>query len=229
MTIRCEQAGESLRVEVKDTGAGIDASDQERLFQAFSQLDSGLDHAGTGLGLSIAKTIVERMGGRIGVTSTVNQGSLFWFEVPLEVAPPDTGEEGAALEPSPPHTAGARILLVEDNPINRRVLSLLLCKLGYAVDSVGDGLGAVEASQLDYDVILMDCRLPDIDGREATRRVRARGCRSRIVALTANASRQDRAHCLEAGMDDYLSKPVSAQRLERVLRRWTAGSGAATS
>ena len=238
---------EQLRFEVEDTGIGISPANQARLFQPFSQLDSSTTrrHGGTGLGLAISKRIVELMGGRLGVTSVPGQGSSFWFELDLAVAEPPVAEAVAArttadAELFAPASVSAtpsrprRILVAEDHDINRRLAHFMLESLGYRADFAGNGLEAVAAwEQFGYDVVFMDCQIPEMDGFEATREIRRRETarstpsakRVRIVALTANAVKGDRERCLAAGMDGYISKPYTAQQLGAVLNPHPAPSG----
>jgi PAS domain S-box-containing protein len=231
-----------LRFEVADTGIGISAEQTTRLFQPFTQADSGASRrrGGTGLGLAISKRIVELMGGSIGVESVPGQGSTFWFELALEVAPaPAAGPE----EVDPAEPAGAegvapgrplRLLVAEDHEPNRRLAKYMLESLGCAAEFAGNGLEAVEMwERSDPDLIIMDCQMPGMDGFEATREIRRREAarpvgaskRVRIIALTANAVKGDRERCLAAGMDGYLSKPYTAQQLGAVLNQRPARPG----
>ena len=234
-----------LRFEVADTGIGISAEDAARLFEPFTQADSGASRrrGGTGLGLAISKRIVELMGGRMGVESVPGQGSLFWFELDLEVpqslpaSPPSAltiESESERRLPSAATRGGLapvrplRILVAEDHEPNRRLAMFMLESLGYSADFAGNGLEAVEAwERADHDIIIMDCQMPGMDGFAATREIRRReaarpaseATRVRIVALTANAVKGDRELCLAAGMDGYLSKPYTAQQLREVLEQ----------
>jgi CheY-like chemotaxis protein len=222
-------------VSVQDTGIGIPPEKLGRLFQRFSQADASTTrkYGGTGLGLAISKRLVELMGGTIGVESTVGQGSRFWFSVPLRPtqsrAPTGTDatapQDRMAAPPTPTgHALQVRVLLAEDNIVNQRVATRMLEKLGYRVDVAANGLEAVEAvKRAPYDLILMDCQMPEMDGYEATaaiRRAERPGCRIPIVAMTAAAMPGDREQCLAAGMDDYLAKPVTSQVLAATLDVW---------
>jgi CheY-like chemotaxis protein/anti-sigma regulatory factor (Ser/Thr protein kinase) len=228
-----------LRFEVEDTGIGIKEEDQARLFQPFTQADSSSSRrrGGTGLGLAISKRIVELMGGRIGVESEPGRGSLFWFELLLPVA--TAGSKAASARddqhgvelfaPAPSTVVGAkplRILVAEDHDTNRRLAQFMLEGLGQRADFAGNGLEAVEAwERFDYNIILMDCQMPEMDGFEAAQEIRRREAarvkisdqRVCIIALTANALKGDRERCLAAGMDGYLSKPYTMQQLRDVL------------
>lgn len=224
----------TVRFEVVDTGVGIDPAAQQRLFQPFEQADASTTrrHGGTGLGLSICRRIVELMDGEMGVNSTPGEGSIFWFTLsfaaPLEATQGVIGRRaGEPLAPGLAHTGtvAPTALLVEDNPANQLVGTKLLERLGYDVDVAGDGYEAVSAfASRHYDVVLMDCQMPGMDGYDASRRIRsdeAPDQRTPIVALTAGASNGDRQRCLAAGMDDYITKPVRPETLAAVLRRWT--------
>ena len=227
-----------LRVEVQDTGIGISAEDAARLFQPFTQADSSASRlrGGTGLGLAISKRIIDLMGGCMGLESTPGQGSMFWFELSLEPASaaelevaPAACPARAAL-PIPP----LRILVAEDHEPNQRLIRYMLESLGQQAEFVANGRAAIEAWECStYDVIIMDCQMPLMDGFEATREIRQReatrsggkGKRVRIVALTANAMKGDADRCLTAGMDAYLSKPYTAEHLGAALREHSGNSG----
>ncbi|HEY3284826.1 MAG TPA: PAS domain S-box protein [Armatimonadota bacterium] len=219
-----EQDRTRLRFTVKDTGVGIPEDRRHRLFKSFSQVDASTTRrfGGTGLGLAISKQIVDAMGGQIGVDSVPGQGSTFWFVVPFET--PDRDESDAHLASASPVTSssGMRVLVAEDNPINQKVIRLMLEKRGCTCDVAGNGAAALEAlSSSAYDVVLMDVQMPVMDGFEATRALRLREAgapaRTPVIAMTAHAMEGDRERCLSAGMDDYVSKPVAPGELDRVL------------
>jgi signal transduction histidine kinase/ActR/RegA family two-component response regulator len=216
-----------LRIDVADSGIGLSAEQQARLFESFSQADASTTrrYGGTGLGLAICRQLVELMDGQIGVVSAPGEGSRFWFtarlsrvteaEVASATAAAHTHE---AVEPFRPLS----VLLVEDTPVNQMVATRMLKKLGHQVEVASNGLDAIAAvARTRFDVVLMDCQMPDVDGYEATTRIRAaeRTGRVPIVALTASATLEDRERCLAAGMDDFLSKPVSIGELARTLAR----------
>lgn len=210
---------------VRDSGIGISNEKLESMFDAFQQADSSISrrYGGTGLGLPIARTLAERMGGTLRAKSEEGQGSVFTLEIPLELHQPVTLSQPPALAAQPPVGLGGKVLLVEDNPVNQTVIEATLRSLGYEVCVVSDGAQAIhQANTEDYVAILMDCRLPIIDGYEATRQIRQlAGCRTvPIIALTANALQGDRENCLQAGMNDYLAKPFKRTDLEQILQCW---------
>ena len=215
-----------VRVQVQDSGIGIPREAQGRLFELFSQGDGSTSRrfGGTGLGLAISKRIIEAMGGEIGFESAPGKGSTFWIRVPLAPgAPPDQAESSAR------RPVNARILTVEDNPINQVVISEHLKHLGYRVTAVGNGLEALEALALeDYDLVLMDCQMPHLDGYEATERIRlmpGKAGQVPIVALTAHAIKEELDRCLAVGMNDYITKPFRGEELQRKLERWLGNGG----
>lgn len=212
-----------LRVAVHDTGIGIRQEDQARLFRDFEQIDGSYAraHGGTGLGLAICKRIVEGMGGKIGVVSEPGKGSTFWFEIPVErlgVADPSD----IVLSPAPGQPPGARtalrVLIVEDNPINRTVITDQLLQLGHLPKAVESGFAALDRlAQESFDVVLMDMQMPGISGPDTTRRLRATGCNLPVIGVTANASTEDRRTCEAAGMTGFVAKPVTLARLAEAL------------
>jgi CheY-like chemotaxis protein len=220
------------RFEVRDTGIGIADADHQLVFRRFAQVDGS--HArrqgGLGLGLAIARHLVELMGGRIGLESKLGSGSVFWFELPLPAVAAETPPAQQSATPRPEHQPH-RILLAEDNPVNTKVALWQLRKLGYDVDCAADGRQALEAlERSDYSAVLMDCQMPEMDGFEATSRIRQQSTRFReitIIALTANAMTGDRERCLAAGMDDYLPKPLELAELSRVLEKWVTARSSA--
>ncbi|WP_305042866.1 transporter substrate-binding domain-containing protein [Geoalkalibacter sp.] len=226
-----------LKFSVRDTGIGIARERQEKLFQAFSQVDASTTrkYGGSGLGLAICKQLAEMMGGQIGVESDAGAGAHFWFTVRLGKAARASGAAAAELISRPPgasaFTANARILLAEDNSINQLVVVRLLEKMGMRVDAVANGAEALRAlEERPYDLVFMDVCMPEMDGYEATREIRrpesgVRNPRIPVVALTAHALEQDRRRCLDAGMNDYLTKPIDARGLEKILEKWLPPQG----
>jgi len=216
VTVRVVTEGnDHLRFEVEDTGIGIDETTRGRLFEEFFQADGGLQHGvGSGMGLNISRRLVELMGGSVTVDSHAGRGSTFRVVLPLTAAaPPTSVDPSPAQTPLPP----LKVLVAEDNPVNATVLATIVRRAGHQVTVVGDGRAAVEAaSTQDFDIILMDMRMPLLDGLAATRTIRAlpnlRG-RVPILGVTANAFKEDQQSCLDAGMDGYVSKPVTAERL----------------
>ncbi|WP_395752562.1 PAS domain S-box protein [Prosthecobacter sp.] len=227
-----------VEISVTDTGIGMTEEQQRQLFQAFTQVDSSSKRrfGGTGLGLAISKRLVELMGGCIGVESRRGEGSRFWVRLPLRIVEGqkipakdmmEAGREEAAHAPHAANGVRPRLLLVEDNEVNARMAMMMLEKNGCPGEVARDGEEAVErfASGV-YDGILMDCHMPNMDGYEATRAIRVLEAsaawtrpRCRIIAMTANVQAGERERCLEAGMDDYLSKPLRAKPLLEALSR----------
>ena len=219
-----------LRCEVPDTGIGIRPESQQRLFTAFEQADGSMTrkYGGTGLGLVISRRLAELMGGDLALSSTSGQGSSFWLTVRLgkmtDAVPPAPtfAEESVEAQLQARH-AGARILLAEDEPINQEVSRGLLEDVGLTVELAEDGGAAVAMAQRShYDLILMDMQMPQMNGVEATRMIRALPAYTHtpILAMTANAFDEDRQLCLDAGMDDHIGKPVDPDKLYDTLLKW---------
>ena len=222
--VRSAPQAATLRFSVCDTGIGMDLATQAKLFQVFSQGDSSMTRrfGGTGLGLAISQRLINRMGGRIVVQSKAGEGSEFSFELTLPLATPPPAHSRSPFLPAPPTLTG-QVLVVEDDRVNQRVIELLLQKLGLSCIVVADGASAVELAPLQqWDAILMDCQMPGMDGFEATRQIRRllAGKPMPIIALTANAMTGDREDCVNAGMDDFLAKPVRQEELRVCLERW---------
>ncbi|MDM8552373.1 ATP-binding protein [Desulfobacterales bacterium HSG2] len=227
----------TLRFSVTDTGVGIPRDRMDRLFKSFSQTDSSTSrrYGGTGLGLAISKQLAELMGGEIAVESQASKGSTFWFTACFEKLPenhevsPDTGRgfflTPAEISPSKPFARNIRILLAEDNEINQKVALMVLEKFGLSADVVFNGKAAVERLGITpYDVVLMDVRMPEMDGVEATRVIRdpESGVLDPdipIIAMTADAMKEDYERCIRAGMNDYLSKPINGAELLSTIKR----------
>jgi CheY-like chemotaxis protein/nitrogen-specific signal transduction histidine kinase len=212
----------ALRVAVTDTGKGVQPDQMGRLFEPFSQLDREFvrEHGGTGLGLAISSRIANLLGGRIDVSSTPGIGSTFTLHIVLDLMQHSTPARAGATELTDQPLAGVHVLLVEDSIDSARLLSTMMGKAGATVEVCGDGLSAVEAVDAEHspDVILMDLQLPGIDGIEATRRIRAKGCTSRIVALTAAALGADHERARAAGCDGFALKPISRSDLVQSCR-----------
>jgi signal transduction histidine kinase/CheY-like chemotaxis protein len=215
----------TLRFRIRDTGIGMNAETVAKLFNKFTQADSSTTrrYGGSGLGLAIAQELVRRMGGEIKVQSTPGQGSEFHFEVSLRLAeelPSSAGRSNPPLETPLP---AARVLVVDDDAVNRRVIKMLLSRFGLTTTLVAGGDEAIErAVNEPWDIVFIDLRMPGIDGLETTRRIRHRlaGRPLLIVAMTANAMDDDRADCMAAGMDDFVTKPVKQAELRKRLAGW---------
>jgi signal transduction histidine kinase/HPt (histidine-containing phosphotransfer) domain-containing protein/ActR/RegA family two-component response regulator len=212
---------------VSDTGVGITTAQQAQLFRAFSQADSSITrrYGGSGLGLAISKRLIELMGGAIGVQSRPGSGSRFWFRVPLDVATaPEPEETGDIKAPTAIDGARMRALVVDDNAINLKLAAAMLTTLGIDTVAVESGARAInEYSNRHFDIIFMDIYMPDMDGIETARQIRALGhgdTSTPIVALTANAMAGDRERFLSEGMNDYLPKPLTRKALLETLARW---------
>lgn len=248
-----------LGVSVTDTGIGIKTEHLDVLFKPFVQVrrDRGTGHLGTGLGLSICRQIAELMGGTAGVTSVFGKGSTFWFDgwfeleaVPrtrrtgqfraLSIAPPPSLLPAGGEKPASSRSDRApRVLVVEDDAVNRRLLALLVESMGYAVDVASDGAAGVQAARGgSYSVVLMDCSMPGMDGFEATAAIRELPqplCEIPVIAVTAHALEGDRERCISEGMDDYLTKPFNPSQIRQTLSQWApideneSGSASATT
>jgi PAS domain S-box-containing protein len=241
VTVRVRIAEENseevlLRFEVQDTGIGISVEDQKRLFAAFEQADGSMTrkYGGTGLGLAISKRLARMMGGTVGVESAEGLGSTFWFTVRLgktmDAVPPAStiAQDNTALRLKT-QFAGARVLLAEDEPINQEVSRSLLEDVGLAVDLADDGIAAVNmAKRTPYALILMDMQMPNLNGVDATRAIRALPGYAHIpiLAMTANAFDEDRQVCMDAGMNDHIGKPVAPDKLFETLLKWLSESRA---
>lgn len=210
--------------EVKDTGIGIDPDQFHRLFPSFSQVDSSVSrkYGGAGLGLTISEKLVQLMNGHISVESESGKGSVFTFTILAHPAPPTAAPATVSGIPALAAKYPLCILLAEDNPINQQLAMIVLTKMGYNPIVATNGKEVLQHLEKGpFDLILMDIQMPEMDGLEATRLIRASGGHQPvIIAMTANATRQDREECLAGGMNDYLSKPVDIDQLVYVLRKW---------
>jgi len=233
--IRLGEKGDTvhLRFAVRDTGIGIASDQLDMVFESFTQADTSSTRrfGGSGLGLAIVKHLVELMHGQVGVSSRLGEGSTFWFDLSLR----KSAEPPALAEPTPAEAGAtgidvnkvpARVLLVEDDAVNQMVVENMLAKLGCVVDVVNNGAVACVAVERNrYDLVLMDLHMPGMDGYDATRQIRQeetlRGAYTPIVALTADALAGDRQRCIDAGMDDFVTKPISTALLAAVVERWT--------
>jgi signal transduction histidine kinase/CheY-like chemotaxis protein len=223
-----------LLFRVADTGIGIDPDAQRKLFTPFTQANEAVSRkfGGTGLGLAISHRLILLMNGSIGVESQPGRGSTFWFQVPFGLAPVEAGGTEAPEKPEPEDAASqavsGRILIVDDNPVNRTVALRAVERLGYRAEAVDNGQEAIAAwEQGGFDAILMDCQMPVMDGFETTGEIRRRETGRThvpIIAMTANAIEGDEKACLNAGMDGYLAKPVRLSALGRMLESWLAPS-----
>jgi CheY-like chemotaxis protein len=243
---REDEQNATIRISVRDTGIGIPANRQDILFSPFTQVDGSTTrkYGGTGLGLAISKQLAELMGGKIGLESKEGKGSTFWFTAVFEKQPAGSGSADGGLakiegEGAMEHSAATstisengkrkiRILVVEDNPVNQKVAQVMLRKMGLRADVVADGQEAVKTLRMiPYDLVLMDCQMPEMDGFEATRSIRQEGSKALnphipIIAMTAATMQGDRKKCIQAGMNDFIAKPVQQRELAEILARWLA-------
>lgn len=228
-----------LHVEIRDTGIGLKEDQVEKLFQRFQQADGSTTrrYGGTGLGLAISKRLVDLMEGKMGVESHHGEGSTFWFTLPLTYGEVPELSDGATpiTGNSDHHLANAsgdsekfqgKVLVVEDNLINQMVAQSQLEDYGLQVELASNGKEGVEKLELShYDLVFMDCQMPIMSGFEASEQIRDRQSKVLnhdvpIIAMTANALKGDREKCLDAGMNDYISKPVDPEKIVNILRHW---------
>lgn len=242
ITARLSDDESHIYVEVKDTGVGIPSDKLESIFEKFIQADTSVTrkYGGTGLGLAITKQLIVLMGGEVGVESIISKGSTFWFTLPFAIADDafhaaaaQSFQENAfcAVMPERIPVATAKVLLVEDYPINQVFAQKLLRKFGFTqIDLAENGNQALDRyKNASYDIIFMDCQMPELDGYQATELIRLlekeSGRHTPIIAMTANAMVGDRELCLKAGMDEYISKPIKADKLRNILHQWFHSEG----
>ena len=220
-----------VKISVSDTGIGIPVAAQQTLFNAFTQADGSTTrkYGGTGLGLAIVSQLVDMMGGILGVDSVEGEGSQFWFTTSFQCGDEKPENRPVLSSETSSVPVDAKILLVEDNPINQMVAQKMLEKVGLKPKLANNGVEAVQMlNEQTFDLVLMDCQMPEMDGFDATREIRKLAIKATdqnlipVVAMTANVMSGDRERCLEVGMDDYIGKPVQRDQLESVLRKWLA-------
>jgi len=224
-----EKNSDSIRLKLKviDNGIGIPEEAQRKLFNSFTQADGSTTrkYGGTGLGLAIVRQLVTMMHGRLGVESKPGEGSCFWVELVFEIVNEEAIEDQPEKDQEVAGEIGGRVLLVEDNPVNQMVAKKMLEKMGMDYEMVNNGQEAVDriAEDQNFNLILMDCQMPVMDGYEATHVIRDKEKEPDhiiIVAMTANAMEGDKEQCIEAGMDDYIAKPVKSPDLKAILYKW---------
>ena len=228
LVVRLHDKGDRVRFEVRDTGIGLAPAQKVKIFEAFQQADTSTTrrYGGTGLGLSISKQLIELMGGQIGADGRPGRGSVFWciISLPEAEAPLPERPRPSMTMAAPDPSVDRRVLVVEDNPVNRKVVCRMLERMNLTVDCAEDGEVALSMWEPQrYQLVLMDVQMPRLDGFDTTRTIRRRettNLRTPIIALTANAMPGDRERCLASGMDDYLSKPVVFRDLKRVVAEW---------
>lgn len=226
INVKVVQSLPRLKIEfnVTDTGIGIPKEKQRSLFQAFTQVDSSTTrkYGGTGLGLQISQRLVELMNGKIDVQSQPGKGSSFIFSIDLDAGEkPSVAKASAHISQHP--ASDVRVLVAEDNRTNQIVIGAMLTKLGYTFDLFENGKEAIQSLNNNaYDLILMDCQMPVLDGLEATKEIRKspQWKDLPIVALTAGATDKEQSECTSAGMNDFLSKPITIDVLENTLKKW---------
>jgi len=213
-----------LKFEVIDSGIGISKSGQERLFKDFSQVDASTSrvYGGTGLGLVICKKIIEMMGGQVGVISQEGMGSCFWVEIPyLPAQASQIQQDKTAVFESREEDVQASILLVDDNLVNRKIGEKVLTKFGHRVTLAESGKEALfNIVESEFDLIFMDCQMPEMDGFETTRKIRDVYIDTPVIALTANTSNEDKQAAIESGMNDFVSKPFQPDKLQILIQQW---------
>jgi hypothetical protein len=233
--LRESETGDTLtvRFEVTDTGIGIENEAMLRLFTAFEQADTSTTrkYGGTGLGLAITRRLAALMDGEAGASSTPGQGSTFWFTAKLKKSESPLSKDGKAVANAEAlirqYHAGRRILVVDDEPVNRELAQVLLEDIGLVADTADDGEAAIAlARQTSYALVLMDMQMPRIDGLDATRAIRKLPgwAATPVIAMTANAFAEDKARCLQAGMNDFLTKPFEPEALFQKLLEWLTSS-----
>jgi len=219
----------NVKISVSDTGIGIPEAALKTLFNAFTQADGSTTrkYGGTGLGLAIVSQLVDMMGGILGVDSVEGEGSVFWFSADFQCSDEKPENRPALLSKTGPIQLDAKVLLVEDNPINQMVAQKMLEKVGLKPVLANNGVEAMQQlNEQTFDLVLMDCQMPEMDGFDATREIRKLEIKAinqnsiPVVAMTANVMSGDRERCLDVGMDDYIGKPVQRDQLESVLRKW---------